>query len=75
MKKYKKYLIGQTFVNSKGLSFEIIDYCNNSNKRKIRFIETGYECEVYTNRIDTGNIKDYMFPSVAGVGKIGRAHV
>lgn len=66
----KKYLIGDRFKNTKGYEFEVVGYTGNSNTRLIRF-DSGWEVEVITNTIKTGNIIDYLSPSVRGVGIVG----
>lgn len=64
----EKYLLGEKFKNNKGSEFEIIDYCNDYRKRKIRFLKTGFETVCYTDTIKSGKIRDYLEPCVCGIG-------
>ena len=68
--RYRKFFIGEIYINNSGLEFEIIDYIKTprETKRKIRFLKTGYTTEVTTHSITTGEIKDHLNPTVAGVG-------
>lgn len=66
----KLYKLGERYVNKDGLEFEIIEVLPRS-KRKIKFINSGYETEVDTGRIKNLEIRDRLSPSVAGVGIIG----
>lgn len=50
--------------------FEVIKYVNWSNVT-VRFIDTGYVKTCDMKEVKTGSIKDYMKPSVYGVGIMG----
>lgn len=63
-----KYLVGEKFKNTKGLEFEIIEMCSDYRKRKIRFLNSGYVRECYTDTIKSGKIHDYLEPCICGVG-------
>lgn len=66
----RKYLIGERYINNKGLEYEIIDYVeNNSSKRIIQFIESGYVTECSTSVIPKGLIRDGS-NNYYGVGKM-----
>lgn len=43
----------------------------DKSKAVVRFVATGYECEVFRSNIRTGEIKDPTMPVVAGVGFMG----
>ena len=58
-------------LNSKSFGkFEVIKYVNWSNVT-VRFIDTGYVKTCDMKEVKTGSIKDYMKPSVYGVGIMG----
>ena len=40
---------------------------------KIKFINTGYETYMRQESIFRGNIKDYFYPAVAGIGYLGES--
>ena len=68
-------------VKYEGLRFEtvtgmceVIEYINNESVR-IRFINTGYEKEVWLKNVKTGNIRDCTSPTLYGVGVIGETHL
>lgn len=42
-----------------------------AEKATVRFIKTGYEVEVYTDKAKSGNVKDPYFPQVLGIGYLG----
>ena len=65
----RSHLIGDRYKNNKGYEFEIVGYIeNDSRKRRIRFINTGYETISELPEIRTGGIMDCLEPSVCGVG-------
>lgn len=65
---FKTCLVGQRFKNNKGLEFEITEYCSDTDKRKIKFIKTGYECEAHRDNIKKGIVKDWRSPTICDVG-------
>lgn len=68
---YTKYLIGERYKNNNGFWYEIIGYCSgikNSHKKRIVRFDSGYECEISTPNIITGNIIDYGRPTVLNIG-------
>lgn len=69
----KKFFIGEIHKNKIGLDYEIIGYANEGtrSKRVVKFIETGYETEVFTHSINTGEIKDYLHKSIYSVACLG----
>lgn len=69
----KKFFVGEIYTNKTGLDYEIIGYANKGTKsrRIVRFIETGYETEVFTHSINTGEIKDYLHKSIYSVACLG----
>ena len=71
---YKTLLIGEIRKNNKGLEFEIIDYVKGEDKRKIRFLKTGFETEVDRANILRGSVNDLLSPSIYGVGCLGYKH-
>lgn len=51
---------------------EVIGFVEGKpNKRKVRFIKTGFETEAHISSILVGSIKDNLVPSVCGVGYLG----
>lgn len=66
-----KYFIGEIFKNRHGQSFEIIDYLSKAQYRKIRFIKSGYECELYMCKQSIATAYDYGSPTIHGVGTVG----
>lgn len=77
-----KYLNNVESINCVGIvldsksfgKFEVIKYVNWSNVT-VRFIDTGYVKTCNMKEVKTGSIKDYMKPSVCGVGVIGDKHL
>lgn len=62
-----KYEVGNKFTNKKGLEFEIIEKLEN-RKRRIRFLNTGYEVITNTSAIYNQSIRDILSPSICGIG-------
>ena len=69
---YKGYLIGEVYKNNAGLEYKIIGYTptnkNGRVKRKIQFLKSNNIMEVHTDAIKSGEIRDSLSPSIAGVG-------
>lgn len=65
----KSFFIGEVHKNTKGHEFEIIEIHKNQ-KRKIKFINTGYEIVTTTKEIKSGQIRDWYAPDVCGVGVV-----
>ena len=63
-------MIGETYVNSQGLTYEIIDYKGFHNC-VVRFQDGTIidNCNYY--RVKIGYVKNHMFPSIYGVGFFG----
>ena len=64
----KNVNVGDIFTNKYG-DYQVISKSNG--KTKVRFIETGFECEFYDVIIRKNQAKDYMMPTVQGVGYYG----
>jgi hypothetical protein len=69
--KINKFLVGEIYSNSKGYKFEIIENLKNG-KRKVKFINTGFETVAETKEISNGHIKDWDAPYVCDVGIVGK---
>lgn len=66
-----KYQIGD-FVKSNNCGiFEILSNTRKDNKRLVKFLDTGCEYFVDSSSINRGEVKDYLLPSVFGVGITG----
>lgn len=48
----------------------IVNYINNK-KVEVEFIDTGYKTTTRAEQIVNGQVKDYLYPSVCGIGFIG----
>lgn len=66
-----KYKIGERYFTKNNLEFEIADTMIKEKKRKVRFIESGYETVATISNIKTGNIRDRSMPHVIGGGFVG----
>lgn len=66
----KKKYEGSFFPTSNGDSVEVMEYINNNNIF-VRFIGTGGERWTTIRVVKRGIIRDYMSPSVCGVGILG----
>lgn len=51
--------IGEKFRNTKGLTFEIVEYVR-SHKVKVRFVESGFEVWSAVKEIKKGSIRDWI---------------
>lgn len=76
IERYK--VIGEKFQNKNGIEF-IIEDCesitpNSVRLYRVRFIKSGYVAHnVSSGHIRNGEVKDYLSPSVFGVGCLGYA--
>lgn len=68
--KSKECLVGEFYKNNAGYEFEIIEVLPK-NKRKIKFVQSGYERINCTKEIKNGVIKDWLSPCVCGKGIVG----
>ncbi len=71
-------IVGQMFYNKKNLAFVVVEQTGYSKTRiplyKVRFLQSGYEAEnISSGHIRAGEVKDYLSPSVFGVGCLGYA--
>ena len=66
----KTFKEGEIHSNKYGQEFEIVEVLPN-NKRKIKFLISGYETIAVTKRIKDKNIKDKLSSSVVGGGIVG----
>lgn len=70
-----KDFIGRIYESNNFGKFMILSeiFEDNSKDRlfKIKFINTGYETIATYSAIRHGSVKDYLYPSVAGIGYIG----
>ncbi len=62
--------IGKIYTTNKSGNLEILKYIN-SREVKVRFVATGYETTARMGDIRKGRVKDYLYPSLCGVGFIG----
>lgn len=70
-------LIGKIYNSNNYGKFVILSYTNINSRLlfRIRFINTGYEKIVRFDSIVNGNIKDYFYKCVAGVGYLGDNYI
>lgn len=71
-------IIGQTFYNKKGLAFVVVKQTGCSKTRiplyQVKFLQSGYTANhISSGHIRKGEVKDYLSPSVFGVGCLGHA--
>ena len=64
---------GLRFETANG-TCEVVEYVNNESV-KVRFVETGYEKDVWLKSVKTGNIRDCTAPTLYGVGVIGETNL
>ena len=62
--------IGQVYESNNFGALKIID-CRSSKNVEVQFVETGYKTTTQAGNIYRGTVKDYLSPSVHGVGFIG----
>lgn len=60
--------VGDVFTNKYG-TYKVIS--KFAGKTKVKFLATGFECEFYDVIIRKNQAKDYMVPTVSGVGYYG----
>lgn len=65
----EKYL-GKILETKNYGSYEVIDYVNWENIT-VRFIQTGYVTKTRLEHLKDGVIKDYLYPSIYGIGCYG----
>ena len=66
-----RYRVGDTVHSNNCGVFKILSKTGNDNKRLIQFLSTGCEYRVDISSINKGEVKDYLLPSVFGVGVVG----
>lgn len=72
MSKQHKYAIGTVHSTLNNGQLEVIGMVDgNYNKRKVRFINTGFETEASMGNISKGRVKDNLVPNVCGIGYLG----
>ena len=64
---------GFRFETANGMC-EVVEYTNNESV-KVRFIETGYEKDVWLKNVKTGNIRDCTAQTLYGVGVLGETNL
>lgn len=64
---------GRSFSTKTSGDLIIVKYLNAKNV-KVKFLDTGYETSTTMNNILNGRVKDYLLPSVFGVGVLGGAN-
>lgn len=71
MARYVKKLdrVGEMFTNNQGCKMEIVEY--NSAKDVVVMFETGNIVHTSYTNIKSGSVKNYLYPSVYGVGYLG----
>ena len=67
----QKYKVGDIINNDKYGSYEILSNPGRDEKIRVRFLNTGFECEFHRAVICYNRVKDYLFPSVYGIGYLG----
>ena len=66
-----RYRVGDTVHSNNCGVFKILSRTGNDDKRLIQFLSTGCEYRVDSSSINKGEVKDYLLPSVFGVGVTG----
>lgn len=61
------YSIGKIFENNKGDKFEIIEKLDG-RKRRIKFLNTGYERITTTSAINLKSVRNKARPTICGIG-------
>ena len=70
--KSAKFGIGTIHSTLKNGELEVIGHVEGKpDKRKVRFIKTGFTTEATLSNIAAGLVKDNMVPSVCGIGYLG----
>lgn len=62
---------GRQHMTNKHGKLEVVKYVDSLNVQ-VKFFATGYETIARAGEIRNGNVKDYMSPSVCGVGFMGK---
>ncbi|AUR92613.1 winged helix-turn-helix DNA-binding domain protein [Vibrio phage 1.174.O._10N.261.55.A8] len=62
---------GTQHMTNKHGKLEVVEYADATNVR-VKFVDNGYETTARAADIRNGNVKDYMSPSVYGVGFMGK---
>ena len=62
---------GDVYESNNCGAFEVVKYINCSNV-VVQFIDTGFVCATQASHIRRGVVKDYLSPSVFGVGYVGK---
>jgi hypothetical protein len=70
MKRESFAKVGMRFKNRQGLEYVVTKF-NHSKDITIRFSQSGYVRKTSVARISDGAIKDFMHPSVLGIGFLG----
>jgi hypothetical protein len=68
--KYEEGVIGKIYKMKQGSHAKIISY-KGANNVTVRFEETGSERVSRINVLKNGELKDYFYPSVQGIGYVG----
>lgn len=74
----KYNIVGQTFTNKKGLLFIVLTQTSRTQNSialyRVKFLKSGYEADgISSGHIRRGEVKDYLSPSVYGIGCLGYA--
>ena len=70
IKNIRDEIVGNIYVTNQGATIIVENY-EGSKKTHIKFIKTGVERICTLSEVKNGTLKDYFYPSVAGVGYIG----
>lgn len=63
-------MIGTVFKTNNSGECIVTDYVNYENVT-VEFIETGYKTKIRMDNLIRGKVKDYLRPSLYGIGVIG----
>jgi len=66
--------VGKRLLSKSCGEFDVIEFLGR-DKYKVKFVLTGTELIVQTNKINTLSVKDKYFPTVHGVGYVGKGLV
>lgn len=63
----KDKYVGNVFPSNNYGDFEILEY-NAANDVVIKFLQTGWVDTVFISQVGTGSVRDYMQPTIRGIG-------
>lgn len=67
----QKFKVGDVINNDKYGNYEIVSNPGRDEKIRVRFHNTGFECDFHRSVICYNRVKDYMHPTKYGIGYLG----